>query len=266
MIPVRNEAGNLAACLESVKEFSDVVVVDSVSTDSTREIALYFQRTVIDFAWDGKFPKKRNWTLQNHRFKNPWVLFLDADERMTPAFQSEMERTLTATLFNAFWIRYRNRFLGKNLLHGDTMQKLALLRIGHGEYEHVPEEGWSSFDMEVHEQLVVDGSVGVVSAKLEHDDEKGLHAYYDRHNEYSTWEAHRYLALTDFNQLTRRQRIKYGMLTWPIFPLLYFMGCYVFKAGFLDGKAGLYFALGKMLYYYQIQAKIHEIRTAAKAT
>ena len=94
VIPVKNEASNLTACLESVQDFADVVVVDSKSTDATRDIVRKFQRTMIDFDWDGKFPKKRNWTLRNHRFQNPWVLFLDADERMTSEVKSELARTL----------------------------------------------------------------------------------------------------------------------------------------------------------------------------
>lgn len=266
VIPVKNESANLALCLESVKEFADVLVVDSGSTDATREIAHRYQRTLIDFAWDGTFPKKRNWTLRTQRFKNPWVLFLDADERMTSDVRDELARLLPATPHHAFWIGYKNWFLGRPLRHGDPMRKMALLRIGHGEYEQILEDNWSALDMEIHEQLVVDGSEGVLAAKLEHHDRKNLHAYYARHNEYSTWEANRYLTLNDYSKLTQRQCMKYRMLTWPILPLLYFLNCYIFKAGFLDGKAGFYFATGKMLYYYQIQAKIHEIRMTARTS
>jgi hypothetical protein len=186
------------------------------------------------------------------------VLFLDTDERLTQAFRKEVEQTLPTTTHNAFWIGYRNWFLGRLLKHGDPMRKTALLRIGHGEYEQIPEERWSLLDMEIHEQLVVDGSIGVIDAKLEHHDRKDLQAYYARHNDYSTWEARRFLALNDRRQLTLRQRLKYRMLTWPVFPVIYFLACYVIKGGFLDGKAGFYFAMGKMFYFYQIQAKIEE--------
>lgn len=262
IVPVKNEAVNLANCLESVKEFDDVVVVDSGSTDATGEIAKKFERPVVDFKWDGKFPKKRNWALQNLNLKHPWVLFLDADERMTPAVLDELTHTLPATAHNGFWIGYRNWFLGRLLKHGDPMRKLALMRVGCGAYERIMEDAWSALDMEIHEQLCIDGSVGVINAKLEHHDRKDLAAYYSRHNEYSTWEAKRYLALKDRTQLTHRQRIKYRMLTWPFFPVMYFMVSYFFKLGFLDGRAGLYFALGKLFYFYQIQAKIVEQREA----
>lgn len=260
VIPVKNDASNLASCLESVIDFDEVVVVDSGSTDTTREIARQFRRTVVDFAWDGKFPKKRNWVLRNCRFQNPWVLFLDADERMTSEMKSELASTLPHTQHHAFWIGYRNWFMGRPLRFGDRMWKTALLRIGYGEYEKVLEDNWSALDMEIHEHLVVDGSVGVLTERLEHHDMRDLHAYYVRHNEYSTWEANRYLALTERDLLTFRQRLKYRMLTWPIFPLVYFVASYILKLGFLDGRAGFNFARGKMFYFYQIQTKINQLQ------
>ena len=260
VIPVKNEAANLASCLESIKDFDDAVVVDSSSMDATLRIAAQYGRSVIDFKWDGRFPKKRNWILQNHIFKHPWVLFLDADERMTFEFRREIEQVLPTTKHHAFGISYRNWFMGRLLRYGDPMRKTALLRAGRGKYEQIQEEAWSALDMEIHEQLVVNGSVGVIAAKLEHHDKKGLTAYYNRHNEYSTWEARRFLALQDRSHLTLRQHLKYRMLIWPIFPMLYFFVCYFLKGGFMDGKAGFYFALGKMFYFYQIQAKIAEIK------
>ena len=87
VIPVRNEERNLPGCLRALgKDFSEIVVVDSGSTDRTREIAEDGGAVVLDFNWDGKFPKKRNWALRHHEFQTPWVLFLDADEQVTPDF------------------------------------------------------------------------------------------------------------------------------------------------------------------------------------
>lgn len=264
VIPVKNEAANLALCLESLRKFDDVIVVDSGSTDETAKIATEFGREVVQFKWDGKFPKKRNWVLQNYKFKNPWVLFLDADERMTDAFIEETHRVLPNTSCNSFWVGYQNWFLGRLLNHGDPMRKMALLRVGHGMYEKISEDAWSGLDMEIHEHLVVDGSVGAIAAKLEHHDKRNLHAYYARHNDYSTWEANRFFALGDRSQLTKRQRIKYRLLTCPFFPLIYFTASYIFKGGFLDGWAGFHFAVGKMFYFSQVQAKIHELRKDRK--
>ena len=258
VIPVKNEANNLALCLESVKELDDVVVVDSGSKDGTPQIATQYGRPVIDFKWNGRFPKKRNWVLCNYTFRYPWVLFLDADERLTSEFQIEIEEKLKNTMHNAFFIGYKNWFLGRLLRYGDPMRKMSLLRVGYGGYEEVQELAWSSLDMEVHEQFVVNGSIGVINAKLEHHDQKDLYEYYVRHNKYSTWEAQRFLSLKDTRNFTIRQHLKYQMMTWSCFPVLYFVYCYLIRGGFLDGKAGFCFAIGKMFYFYQIQAKIFE--------
>lgn len=264
VIPVKNEAVNLPLCLESVKEFDDVLIIDSNSTDKTFEIAEQFGRRVVDFKWDGHFPKKRNWALQTQVFKHPWVLFLDADERMTPAFMEEAQRITDSPVHSAFRVKYKNWFMGKMLRHGDPMCKTAMLRVGSGAYEEILENHWSALDMEVHEHLVVDGTIGEIRSKLEHHDKRSLHAYYARHNDYSTWEANRCLTLNDKSQLTARQRLKYWILTWSVFPILYFLVSYVLKGGFLDGRAGFYFALGKMFYFYQVQAKISEITSVIK--
>jgi glycosyltransferase involved in cell wall biosynthesis len=266
VIPVKNEEQNLPGCLEKLRGFDDVVIVDSGSSDRTVEIARDYGRTVLNFSWNGQYPKKRNWTLEHYEFKHKWVLFLDADERMTEAFKQEVEQVILSTVHSGFWIGYDNWFMGRMLKHGDPMRKLALVKVGFGAYEKIDEERWSSLDMEIHEHLILKGSGGVIRARLEHHDKRPLEAYYARHNDYSTWEARRYLALGKGPEgnveakLTGRQRLKYRLMTWKLFPLMYFCVSYLLKGGFLDGAPGFYFAIGKMFYFYQIQAKIREFK------
>lgn len=259
VVPVKDEAENLDRCLESVSDFDDVTVVDSRSLDGTRTVAEAHGRKVVDFTWNGAFPKKRNWALRTCAFAHPWVLFLDADERMTPEFATEAEARLPTTAFDAFRIEYRNRFLGQTLRYGDRMRKVSLLRVGSGEYERVPDEGWTSLDMEVHEQPIVKGRVGRFAARLEHVGKESLRELDARHAEYATWEARRFLALSRKDGLTRRQRIKYGLLNCPLFPALYFVASYILKGGVLDGRAGLQFAMNKAAYFRRIQAEIAEL-------
>ena len=91
VIPAKNEAKNLKRCIDVVRSLGPVLVVDSKSTDGTFDIAEQCAAEVLDFAWDGRFPKKRNWTLRNYQFKTEWVLFLDADEFVSEAFILEVQ-------------------------------------------------------------------------------------------------------------------------------------------------------------------------------
>jgi glycosyltransferase involved in cell wall biosynthesis len=268
IVPVLNEERNLAGCLASLRDFTDVFVVDSGSTDGTRAVARHFNREVIDFHWNGRFPKKRNWALEHCALRHEWVLFLDADERVTPAFVDEIRAMLQSTSLNGFLLTYDNWFLGKMLRHGDPMRKIALVRRGCGAYERTDEEAWSRFDAEVHEHIVVVGGVGRIRARLEHHDKRDLHCYFARHNEYSSWEAARWTSLhqrSDVRTLPIRQRIKYTLIPTALMPIGYFLGSYIFKGGFLDGRAGLMFALAKMSYFWQVVLKIRERQDSGAA-
>ena len=261
VIPVKNEESNLPECLENIKVFRYVVLADSGSTDRTLEIAAEYGREIVQFQWDGKFPKKRNWILRNYKFKTLWVMFLDADERITPAFCEELQKTLPTTQCNAFVCYYDNWFMGRMLRHGDAMRKTAILRLGTGEYEKINEQGWSSLDMEIHEQLQVEGKVGIIKSRLEHHDKRSLESYYKKHEEYANWEANRYKALNgDFSKLTNRQRTKYSLIKKWWFGFAYFCVCYFLKGGILDGKPGYVFARGKWKYFANIRHKIKDVR------
>lgn len=266
VVPVKNEEKNLPRCLERLKEFSEVVVVDSGSTDSTRDIAASYGVRVVDFKWDGRFPKKRNWVLRNIQLANHWALFLDADEYVSDAFVAEIMLAVDDGDTAGYWITYHNHFMGRVLHHGDPMRKLALFRKDKGEYERIDEDSWSHLDMEVHEHPVVDGKVGAIAAPVEHHDYKGYEAYVNRHNAYSTWEARRYLALREmgFGALTGRQRLKYRLMDSWLLGSAYFLGAYFLRLGFLDGRAGLLLALNKLIYFFQIKCKIDEFRQEAK--
>lgn len=265
VIPVKNEERNLPKCLSRLGRFAEIVVVDSGSTDRTEAIAREAGAEYLLFKWDGKFPKKRNWVLMNREFRTPWILFLDADEYIPEAFVDELARTLPGSTHDGFWIRYSNFFMGRELRHGSPMRKLALIRAGAGLYERIDENEWSKLDMEVHEHPVLKGTVGELSATIEHNDYKGLHAYIARHNDYSSWEAARYEKLETtpeaWAHFTPVQRRKYASLAkWWLAPA-YFAHSYIAKRGFLDGGTGLVFALMKAIYFFQIRLKIVERRT-----
>jgi len=262
IIPVKNEEINLRNCLSRLNEFDQIIVVDSFSIDKTPEIALSLKAEYIQFNWNGKFPKKRNWTLQNIEIKNDWVLFLDADEYLTNEFINELRQRILEDSINGFWVYYHNYFLGKELKFGDKMRKLPLFRKGIGEYEKIEEDFWSHLDMEVHEHPIVQGKIGKFKNHIVHNDYRGLEHYISKHNAYSTWEARRYLELKrlGFNSLNKRQKLKYSLINSGFLPTLYFVGAYILKLGFLDGQSGYYLAKYKSQYFFQIQTKITEIK------
>ncbi|MEP5255626.1 MAG: glycosyltransferase family 2 protein [Winogradskyella arenosi] len=263
IVSVKNEELNLPDCLEQLKSFSEVIVVDSISTDKTPQIVESYDYQLVDFKWNGRFPKKRNWTLRNVPLKNDWLLFLDADEILTPSFIEELKTTINHTSHNAFWLNYNNFFMGKELKFGDKMKKLALFRKGFGEYEKIEEDSWSHLDMEIHEHPIIKGSHGHIKSPIIHNDYKGLEHYIGKHNAYSSWEAKRYLSLQSDSlvNFTKRQKIKYGLINTGLLPFIYFFYSYVVKLGIFDGKSGYYLAKYKANYFFQIQTKIKELKT-----
>jgi glycosyltransferase involved in cell wall biosynthesis len=258
IVSVKNEALNLPSCLEKLKCFDQIIVVDSKSTDDTIAIATTLGAQVLQFNWNGKFPKKRNWALQNANINHEWVLFLDADEFVTEAFVDEVAIKIEDLNYNGFTIQFENYFMGKKLRYGYGFQKSALFKKSKGAYEKIEEDLWSHLDMEVHEHPIIEGKIGVVNAKVIHKDFKTLEHYIDKHNAYSSWEAQRYLQLksTLSSSLSLNQKIKYGLLTTGLLPMVYFMGAYFLKFGFLDGKEGFYLARFKAHYFFQIQTKV----------
>ena len=265
-IPVKNEEVNLKKCLQAIGEdfVKKVIILDSGSTDRTKDIACNFGAEVVDFYWNGKFPKKRNWYLRNHEIKTKWVLFLDADEYLTPEFKTELKSVLSEKNdFAGFWLNYTVYFLGKQLKGGYPLKKLALFQVGKGEYEHIDEEQWSKLDMEVHEHPVIEGKVGVIKSKIDHQDFKGTSNFVLKHNEYASWEAARFLKAIQkpdaSAKWTWKQKMKYRLMRSVLIIPIFFFGSYIVYRGFRDGARGFAHAILRMSYYTQIYCRIKEI-------
>lgn len=268
-IPVRNEEKNLPGCLAAIgKDFArSVVIIDSGSVDGTQQIAKNLGAGVVDFVWDGKFPKKRNWFLRNYKLDTQWVLFLDADEYITAEFKEEVREKLEQPGKVGYWLRYSIYFLGKELKGGYPLHKLALFKVGAGEYEKIDEDQWSKLDMEVHEHPLLVGEVGKIKSKIDHQDFRGVSNYVIKHNEYAAWEAARFLKSSEnariAAQWTRKQRLKYWLMQSPMVGPAYFFGSFFLLAGFRDGARGLAFAILKMSYFTQVYCKIREMKMGA---
>ena len=113
LVPTRNEAENLPACLASVRWADEVVVVDSGSTDGTVSLARATADRVLDHEYVNSAAQK-NWSLP--QLAHAWVLIVDADERVTPALRDEIERILASPQTAAgYWIYRDNHFMGKRI-------------------------------------------------------------------------------------------------------------------------------------------------------
>jgi glycosyltransferase involved in cell wall biosynthesis len=271
-IPVRNENKNLPGCLAAIGKglAQKVVVIDSASKDNTRQIAEDFGAEVIDFVWDGKFPKKRNWYLRNHTPDTKWILFLDADEYINDEFKTELKNALQRDDKVGYWLRYTIYFLGKKLKGGYPLHKLALFKVGNGEYELIEEDHWSNLDMEVHEHPILNGKTGVLKNKIDHQDFGGISRYIAKHNEYASWEAARFLKTYRNPEIaskwTFKQRLKYRLMRSVFIGPAYFLGSFILLGGFRDGSRGWAFATLKMSYFNEVYCKIRERRnTMARA-
>lgn len=266
VVPILNEKANLARCPSRLGRFAHVVVVDSKSTDGSAEIAREFDATVLNFEWNGHYPKKRNWVLLNHKISDPWVLFLDADELVTDRFCDAAAAAISSGRHSGYWLRYTNYFLGQRLRFGVPQRKLALFKVGAGLYEQIEEDGWSRLDMEVHEHPIVSGTLGEIAEAIEHNDFRGIEKFIDRHRDYARWEARRFLALEMTpaeiaGKRTWRQSLKYRYLDRWWYAYAYFIYTYIVRLGALDRAAGFQYALYKAWYFSTIRHIIRELRS-----
>jgi glycosyltransferase involved in cell wall biosynthesis len=260
----KNEESNLPKCLASVSQFDEVFVVDSRSEDSTQEIARAAGARVVNFAWNGRYPKKKQWCLDNLPFRNDWVLYLDADEEVTTWLMDEIAG-LTATGFSkaGYFVGYDNVFLGRRLQHGFRVYKLVLFNRHRARYVALDDlDVVNAWEVEMHYQPRIEGAVGTLRERMVHDDQAGLYGYFERHNRYSDWEA----ALRAQNGIGRDDETRIGLRSWlkrafprmPFQPLGIFLYSYVIAGGLLDGRAGFHYAVSRSFYYWQIGLKMRE--------
>lgn len=264
-LPVRNEERNLAACLQAIGDnfARRVVVIDSSSTDATDAVARSHGAEVVNFEWNGRFPKKRNWFLRHQTPPTAWVLFLDADEVLSLAVKREIEDVLPQSPHQGYRLTYTNYFLGRRLRGGYPLHKLALFRVGEVEYEYIEEDAWSQCDMEVHEHPIFSGSIGTIRSQIDHRDLRGIDSYMRKHNDYAAWEAHRLLASrrdsAAVKTWSKNQRLKYRLVTTPWGGLVFFIGSFFLMGGWRDGSVGFAFAILKSAYFVQIACRYREM-------
>lgn len=280
IVPARNEAANLPRCLESLRGAGEVYVIDSQSSDATVEVARSYGAQVVQFHYPGGWPKKRQWAMESLPLAYDWILLVDADESLTPQLELEIRRAIDDPAVDGYHIALRVHFLGRELRHcGASFYKLSLFRRGKGRYEcRLRDQDASMADMEVHEHVMVEGRTAKLKHPLLHHNIESLSRYIRKHDEYSNWEARvwsqgqpnesadgdQQLPPSLFgSQAQRRRWLKRNFLALPGSSLLFFLYKYVWLLGFLDGVPGLIFCVFQGVQFFQVKAKIYELKTAA---
>jgi len=271
IIAVRNEAKNLPRCLQALRNVGEVYVIDSQSSDATVEIARSHGAQVVQFHYQGGWPKKRQWAMDTLPIAFDWILLLDADEVLTPELADEICSAVQNPSVNGYSILLRTWFLGRALRHGDVgLWKLALFRRGKGRFEcRLREQDASMADMEVHEHVVVEGATARLRNPLIHHNVESLSRYIQKHDEYSNWESRVLLERGDDKELPpslfgsqaqRRRWLKRKLFAVPGSPVLLFLYRYVLRLGFLDGMPGLIYCGFQAVQMFHTKAKIYELK------
>ena len=279
LVAVRNEAANIVRCLDACQPASRVVVLDSQSTDRTGELAQERGAEVVQFEHQGGYPKKRQWALETLNFHTDWVLLLDADEVIpTDLWREIVDVVDSMTVCPAYLIRKGFHFLGRRIRFGGfSHQAVLLVRPEKVRFEKLIDVPGDTLDMEVHERVIVNGPIGVLKTPLIHEDFKGLEAYIDKHNRYSTWEAHvRYNLFNNGrygeasirprlfgNAQERRRWLKKIAIKLPGEPWLWFTYHFLFRLGFIEGRPGLIACQIRQQYISNVRAKIYQLRISS---
>lgn len=219
IIPTFNEERNIREAFECARWADEVMVVDSFSKDNTPGIACELGARVIQHEYVNSATQK-NWAIP--QASHPWVMILDADERIPPELGDEIREFLRDPKGHEGLRIFRaNHFMGKPIRHSGW-QDDSVLRV-------FPRDTGRYVDREVHADAVVAGPVLVARNKLLHNTFDSFEQYMRKFDQYTTWAA------GDRAKRTGKVTVVHLLLR----PLWRFFKQYVLRAGFLDGKPGL---------------------------
>jgi glycosyltransferase involved in cell wall biosynthesis len=263
-----NEEANLAACLASVQGWaSELVVVDSGSTDRTCDIAHERSATLVSHAFESH-AAQWEWALSTLQLQSEWILALDADQRVTPELRDSLIEQLTASddSYAGYFVARRQVFRGRWIRHGGYYPKylLKLFRRGRARVG----------DDLVDHHFLVTGKVGRLDGDLIEDNRNELRIFdwTEKHNRYARRQAADELARERAGLQHGRffgtpdERVLWMKHLWaqlPLFvrPVGYFVYRYVLRLGFLDGKEGFVFHVLQAFWYrLLVDINLEELR------
>jgi glycosyltransferase involved in cell wall biosynthesis len=235
-----NEEHNIADCLSSAMWADEIIVIDSGSTDRTVEIAKKFTDRVLVVEWKG-YGAAKNFALEQST--GDWIFWLDADERVPGELAKEIQEVLLADdpSFAGYDVARRAFFVGRWIRHCGWYP---------GRVTRLFRRSQSRFtESNVHEQIMVDGTIGALKNDLLHFTDPNLHHYFQKFNRYTS------LAADDLIKAGKKFSL-YDVLVRP--PFLFFK-MYILKRGFLDGMQGFILCVVSSAYVFTKYAKLWEI-------
>lgn len=236
IVLAKNEETNIKKCLESLMFANETIVVDDQSTDKTVKIAKEMGVAVYSHALKNNFAGQRNFALS--KAKNDWVLFVDADERVTPELSNEIKTAIKGCDYHGYYLLRRDTFCGKEMRHGEsgTMRLLRLARKDRGKWQRA-----------VHETWAVHGKVGELCSPLLHYPHPTIASFLKKINMYSSLHA----------SVLYRERVQSNAAQFIIYPIGKFLVNYFVRLGFLDGMPGLIMALMMSFHSFLARGKLY---------
>ena len=239
VVITKDEASNIAECLDTVKWADEMIVVDAQSTDKTADIARTYTELVYIRPWPG-FGRQKNFGIDQAR--SDWILILDADERVEQALAEEILEMLSSPPSDAaaFRVPRQNYFYGQWVRWGGAYPdyQIRIFRRGLATYN----------DIAIHENLLVEGQVQTFSSPLKHYTERHITDHFRKFNLYTSLAA-------------SEKRKSCHSVAWHhliCHPFVIFFKTYVLKRGYRDGTRGVIFAVFASLYTFVKYAKLYE--------
>jgi glycosyltransferase involved in cell wall biosynthesis len=263
LILTLNEAINLPRCLASLEWADDVVVLDSGSSDGTQEIARRSGARVVHRAFDD-YAAQRNYGLQDVEYKNSWVLMVDADEVVPPELAREMIEAVSSCTPDVCMYRMRR----KDFLMGKWLRRSSGYPTWFGRLIRL---GKVRVTRSINEEYHAIGDIRTLDNHLYHYPfNKGMHAWIEKHNRYSTMEAELKVDSSDrspgwkglfsADAVVRRKTQKAIIYSLPGRPIIVFVAFYFIRGGILEGRAGFMLSMLKAIYEYMIDCKVKELK------
>lgn len=239
IVLTKNEERNIVDSLKSLKWSDEIIVIDDYSRDKTVQIAKKMGAKVIPHRLNLDFSRQRNFGLSKAR--GEWVLFIDADERVTKNLKTEISHLTTDSdrtkQLNGYFIRRIDFMWGKELKHGET-GNIKLLRLA--------KRDSGKWEGKVHEEWKIDGKVGQLKNSLYHYPHQSIAKFLQEINFYTDLRAKE---LYD-------QKVHASWITIIAYPLGKFLLNYLVKKGFLDKTQGLCIAIIMSFHSFLVRSKL----------